>query len=57
VLAQYLTQLASAWNSYYAAERIIGEPDEAQKKGLVQAFAATLEQGLTILGIPTPEKM
>lgn len=57
VIAQYLTQLASAWNSYYAAERIIGEPDEAQKIALVRAFTRTMERGLWLLGIPAPEKM
>lgn len=57
VVAQYLTQLASTWNSYYAAERIIGAPDEAEKVALVRAFVRTMERGLWLLGIPAPEKM
>lgn len=57
VIAQYLTQLASTWNSYYANERIIGAPDEAQKVALVRAFVRTMERGLWLLGIPAPEKM
>ena len=57
ILVQYLTQLAGEWNSYYAHERIIGAPDEAEKLQLARAFVATLGTGLTLLGIPTPEKM
>lgn len=57
VLAQYLTQLASEWNSFYAKERIIGEPDEAEKLALVHAFATTMENGLGLLGMPAPERM
>lgn len=57
VLATYLTQLASEWNSFYAKERIIGSDDEDAKLALVQAFATTLQNGLMLLGIPAPEKM
>lgn len=57
VLVQYLTQLAGEWNSYYARERILGEPDEAQKLATVRAFVQTMQNGLGLLGIPTPEKM
>lgn len=56
-ITQYLTQLASEWNSFYARERILGEEGEAQKLALVQAFVTTMTNGLTLLGIPTPEKM
>ncbi|MDB5190088.1 MAG: argS [Parcubacteria group bacterium] len=57
VVAQYLTQLASEWNSFYANERIIGEADEAYKLGIANAFIKTMENGLWVLGIPAPEKM
>ncbi len=56
-VTQYLTQLASEWNSYYAGGKIIGSEDEANKIALVRAFATTMENGLTLLGIPAPEKM
>ena len=56
-VTQYLTQLASEWNSYYASGKIIGTEDEANKIALVRAFATTMENGLTLLGIPAPEKM
>ena len=56
-VTQYLTQLASEWNSYYAGGKIIGSEDEADKIALVRAFVATMENGLGLLGIPAPEKM
>ena len=57
ILTTYLTELAGAWNSFYAKERILGGEHEAHKLALVQAFAQTMQNGLTLLGIPTPEKM
>jgi arginyl-tRNA synthetase len=57
ILATYLTQLAGEWNSFYAKERIIGSDDEDAKLALVQAFVATMQSGLMLLGIPAPEKM
>ena len=58
VLATYLTQLASSFNSWYAIEQILdGTPAASHKVALVAAFARTLKNGLWILGIPAPEKM
>lgn len=57
VIAQYLTQLAGEWNSFYAKERIIGGEYEGYKLMLAKAFAATMRNGLTLLGIPAPERM
>lgn len=56
-VAQYLTLLAGEWNSFYAKERIIGGEREAYKLIVAKAFATTMENGLRLLGIPTPEKM
>lgn len=56
-VAQYLTQLAGEWNSFYAKERIIGGEYESYKLLVAEAFARTMANGLTLLGIPTPEKM
>lgn len=56
-IAQYLTKLAGEWNSFYAAERIIGGESEGHKLMLASAFANTMKQGLSLLGIPVPEKM
>ncbi len=56
-VTQYLTQLAGEWNSFYARERILGVEAEGEKLAVVRAFATTMENGLTLLGIPAPEKM
>lgn len=56
-LVTYLTQLAGEWNSFYAKERIIGGDYEAYKLELAGAFVQAMTNGLTILGIPVPEKM
>jgi arginyl-tRNA synthetase len=57
LLASYLTELAGEWNSFYAQERIIGGDHEVHKLMLARAFVTTMTNGLTILGIPTPERM
>jgi arginyl-tRNA synthetase len=57
VLTTYLTELAAAWNAFYASEQILGSPEEAYKQRVAQAFANTMTNGLTLLGIQTPEKM
>lgn len=57
LLTQYLTQLAGEWNSFYAQERIIGGEHEAHKLAVARVFANTMKNGLTLLGIPTPERM
>ncbi len=56
-IAQYLTELAAAWNSFYANEQVLGSPEEAYKLRTARAFANTMEKGLYLLGIPAPEKM
>ena len=57
LLVNYLTELAGDWNSFYAKERIVGGEYEAHKLMLARAFVNTMTNGLTLLGIPTPEKM
>ncbi len=57
LLVTYLTELAALWNAFYATEQVLGSPDEAYKQRVARAFAQTMMNGLTILGIPTPERM
>jgi len=57
LLVNYLTELAGEWNSFYAQERIIGGDHEAHKLMLARAFVNTMTNGLSLLGIPAPEKM
>jgi arginyl-tRNA synthetase len=56
-VAQFLTELASAWNSFYASEQVLGSPEEAYKQRVAKAFARTMQNGLWLLGIPVPERM
>ena len=53
----YLTELAAAFNSWYAQEKVIGGEHQDYGIFLTQAVERTLSQGLTLLGIPTPEEM
>lgn len=54
----YLTELASAFNTWYAREQVIDGTKEAPYKlALTNAFATTMHNGLKLLGIRTVEKM
>ncbi len=53
----YVTELASAFNSWYASERVIGGAAPHYGVLLAQAVEQTLKKGLTVLGIPAPDKM
>ncbi|MDP2594155.1 MAG: arginine--tRNA ligase [bacterium] len=57
VLTTYLTELASAWNAFYASHQVLGSPEEAYKQRVTRAFANTMANGLRLLGIPAPERM
>jgi len=57
LLVNYLLELAMAWNSFYASEQVLGSPEEAYKQRVTRAFANTMTNGLSLLGIPTPERM
>lgn len=57
-VAQYLLELAAAFNSWYAQEQILdGSVHAAHKVALTDAVGNTLKSGLSLLGIPAPEKM
>ena len=58
LLTNYLLELASRFNSWYAQEQILdGTPKAAHKVAVVEAVQRTLKNGLWVLGIPAPEKM
>ena len=57
LLVNYLTELASEWNSFYATEQVLGSSEEIYKQRVTRAFANTMMNGLKLLGIPAPEKM
>jgi arginyl-tRNA synthetase len=54
----YLTEFASAFNSWYASERMIVDGKITSRAlAVVKAIENTLARGLDLLGIPAPEKM
>lgn len=57
-LVTYLIELASAFNNFYARERILDAGEETPYRlALTEAFSIVLKNGLAILGIQAPEKM
>ena len=60
LVVTYLTELAGAFNSWYAREQIMDEKDPAgsvYKIGLTEAVSIVMKNGLDLLGIKVPEKM
>jgi arginyl-tRNA synthetase len=59
IVVTYLTHLASSFNHFYATEQIvdINDPLSGRKLAVALAVGQVLENGLTLLGIPVPEKM
>lgn len=58
LVTTYLTELASAFNNFYAQEQIISsEPESSYRLAITKAFNIVMRNGLTILGIPTPERI
>ncbi|MEK7664971.1 MAG: arginine--tRNA ligase [Patescibacteria group bacterium] len=55
----YLTELAGAFNSYYAKNKIVNKKDEFSpyKLALTNAFVAVMKNGMWLLGIEPLEKM
>lgn len=56
-IANYLYELTQEFNRFYEKNRIIGDKREKQRLYVVHLYADTLKSGLSILGIPAPEKM
>lgn len=58
-LVTYLTELAGAFNSFYAQNKIIddSDPTSPYKISLTSAVSHVLKNGLHLLGIKVPERM
>jgi arginyl-tRNA synthetase len=56
-VATYLYELAQTFNRFYEKNKVIGDERETERLQLVHAYTETLKKGLSILGIPAPEKM
>lgn len=59
IVVEYLTSIASAFNSFYAGGKIVDENDteSAYKLALTESFARVMESGLKVLGIKPLRKM
>lgn len=58
LVTNFLLQVASMFNAWYAKEQILdGTSAAAHKVAIVAAVSRTLKNGLSILAIPAPEKM
>lgn len=57
VLCEYLYQLAQKFNLFYAKHKVIGGEQEAFRLLLTSAIGQTVKNGLTLLGVPTVERM
>jgi arginyl-tRNA synthetase len=58
LITTYLTELASAYNNFYNNEQIISdEPEAPYRLAITKAFNTVMKNGLTVLGIPAPERM
>jgi arginyl-tRNA synthetase len=53
----YLYGLAQTFNRFYEHNRVIGDEREDVRLQLVQRYADTLRDGLSLLNIPAPERM
>ncbi|MDP3726148.1 MAG: arginine--tRNA ligase [bacterium] len=57
-IATYLTRLASAFNNFYAKERIVDGGELAPYRlAIVEAVSIVLKNGLWLLGIEAPERI
>ncbi len=56
-ICTYLYELAQEFNRFYEKNRVLDDPRQAIRGGLVLAYANTLKQGLDLLGIVAPERM
>jgi len=58
-IANYLIDIARAYNTYYGNTKIIdkNDPISPYKVALTMAFSIVLKNGLYLLGIKTPERM
>lgn len=57
LVANYLFELATAFNEFYHAKQVIGSGQEKELLAMVEAVSIVLSSGLKLLGIRTLERM
>ena len=53
----YLYELAQTFNRFYEHNRVIDDPRQDVRLGIISKYASTLHDGLAILGIHAPDTM
>ncbi len=56
-LVTYLTEVASAFNAFYAQNQIVGSAEEAYRLTITRAVDRVLSTGLALLAIPVLDRM
>lgn len=56
-ICTYLYELTQVFNRFYEKNRVLGHEREAIRLTLLAHYKETLHAGLSLLGIPAPEKM
>ncbi len=57
LVCTYLYELSQVFNRFYEKSRVIGDPREVTRLGLIAQYANVLQTGLITLGIPAPERL
>ena len=57
LLTQYILDVSKEFNSWYSNKKAIGHEDEASMIALTKAVKQVISNGLTLLGISSPERM
>ena len=59
ILAGYMMELAKKYNKFYTKHRVLDQDGETSLARILLTKCASqvLDSGLTLLGIPLPEKM
>jgi arginyl-tRNA synthetase len=56
-ICTYLYELAQEFNRFYEHAKVVGDPRQGARLKLVELYADTLRDGLTLLGIAAPDHM
>ena len=56
-ICTYIYELSQSFNFFYEHNRVIDDPREGIRVALITSYADRLRQGLTLLGIASPDKM
>lgn len=57
LICTYLYELAQVYNRFYEHNRVIGHDRQTERLSLVSLYQSILQHGLSVLGIPAPERM